>query len=171
MPRNSFTANSHSGLYQMAGGAALYCDGGSVREPQLTYNVHYSNFGICGIFGVSAISSRAEWYKDSPSQLVGSSPVLTDRGFVVTSLDALVLWARSGSLMWSTFGLASCAVEMMQAAMPRYDIERFSAAPRGSPRRLRRFRRGRGRPRRLDYSARAVRFMDRAVHGYGRPRR
>ena len=33
-----------------------------------------------------------------------------------------------------TFGLACCAVEMMQASMPRYDLERFGAAPRASPR-------------------------------------
>ena len=36
--------------------------------------------------------------------------------------------------MWMTFGLACCAVEMMQASMPRYDLERFGFAPRGSPR-------------------------------------
>jgi NADH-quinone oxidoreductase subunit B len=27
--------------------------------------------------------------------------------------------------MWMTFGLACCAVEMMQMSMPRYDAERF----------------------------------------------
>ena len=32
------------------------------------------------------------------------------------------------------FGLACCAIEMMQMAMPRYDVERFGFAPRGSPR-------------------------------------
>ena len=32
-----------------------------------------------------------------------------------------------------TFGLACCAVEMMQRSMPRYDLERFGFAPRGSP--------------------------------------
>jgi hypothetical protein len=42
--------------------------------------------------------------------------------------------ARSGSLMWMTFGLACCAIEMMQMAMPRYDAERFGFAPRASPR-------------------------------------
>ena len=55
-------------------------------------------------------------------------------GFITTSLENLVNWSRSGSLHWMTFGLACCAVEMMQTAMPRYDLERFGAAPRGSPR-------------------------------------
>jgi len=36
--------------------------------------------------------------------------------------------------MWMTFGLACCAIEMMQMAMPRYDAERFGFAPRASPR-------------------------------------
>ena len=55
-------------------------------------------------------------------------------GFITTSLDNLINWSRTGSLHWMTFGLACCAVEMMQTAMPRYDLERFGAAPRGSPR-------------------------------------
>jgi len=59
---------------------------------------------------------------------------LADKGFLVTSTDELINWARTGSLMWMTFGLACCAVEMMQAAMPRYDVERFGFAPRASPR-------------------------------------
>jgi NADH-quinone oxidoreductase subunit B len=59
---------------------------------------------------------------------------LGDKGFLVTSLEDLVKWSRTGSLMWMTFGLACCAVEMMQVSMPRYDVERFGAAPRGSPR-------------------------------------
>jgi NADH-quinone oxidoreductase subunit B len=59
---------------------------------------------------------------------------LADEGFVTAALDDVITWARTGSLMWMTFGLACCAVEMMQASMPRYDIERFGMAPRGSPR-------------------------------------
>jgi NADH-quinone oxidoreductase subunit B len=57
---------------------------------------------------------------------------LADKGFLVTSTDELINWARTGSLMWMTFGLACCAVEMMQMSMPRYDAERFGFAPRAS---------------------------------------
>ena len=35
---------------------------------------------------------------------------LSDKGFLVTSVDELINWARTGSLMWMTFGLACCAV-------------------------------------------------------------
>jgi len=62
------------------------------------------------------------------------STELADVGFVTTSTQALVTWARSGSLMFMTFGLACCAIEMMQTSMPRYDSERFGVAPRASPR-------------------------------------
>src|SRR5262245_18892925 len=62
------------------------------------------------------------------------SDQLADKGFLVTTTDELINWARTGSLMWMTFGLACCAVEMMQASMPRWDLERFGFAPRSSPR-------------------------------------
>src|SRR5579885_612834 len=64
----------------------------------------------------------------------GLSDELGDKGFLVTTTDDLINWARTGSLMWMTFGLACCAVEMMQMSMPRYDVERFGFAPRASPR-------------------------------------
>jgi NADH-quinone oxidoreductase subunit B len=57
-----------------------------------------------------------------------------DKGFFKAPADDLINWARSGSLMWMTFGLACCAIEMMHVAMPRYDTERFGVAPRASPR-------------------------------------
>ena len=62
------------------------------------------------------------------------SDALADKGFLLTTADELINWARTGSLMWMTFGLACCAIEMMQASMPRYDLERFGFAPRASPR-------------------------------------
>ncbi len=64
----------------------------------------------------------------------GVSDELADKGFLVTATDELITWARTGSLMWMQFGLACCAIEMIHTAMPRYDLERFGAAPRASPR-------------------------------------
>ena len=59
---------------------------------------------------------------------------LQDKGFLLTSTEDIINWARTGSLHWMTFGLACCAVEMMHTSMPRYDAERFGIAPRASPR-------------------------------------
>ena len=70
---------------------------------------------------------------DDPTFL-SISDELADRGFLLTTTDELINWARTGSLMWMTFGLACCAVEMMQMSMPRYDAERFGFAPRATPR-------------------------------------
>jgi NADH-quinone oxidoreductase subunit B len=46
---------------------------------------------------------------------------LQDKGFLLTSTEDIINWARTGSLHWMTFGLACCAVEMMHTSMPRYD--------------------------------------------------
>jgi len=59
---------------------------------------------------------------------------LSNKGFLTASMEDLVKWARTGSLWWMSFGLACCAVEMMHASMPHFDMERFGAAPRASPR-------------------------------------
>ena len=59
---------------------------------------------------------------------------LLNRGMVTTSLDALLNWARTGSMWPMTFGLACCAVEMMQAGAARYDLDRFGVVFRPSPR-------------------------------------
>lgn len=62
----------------------------------------------------SAVAERDPFFS-------GMSDQLADKGFLVTTTDDLINWARTGSLMWMTFGLACCAVEMMQVSMPRYD--------------------------------------------------
>ena len=59
---------------------------------------------------------------------------LQDKGFVIANVDKLVNWARTGSMWPMTFGLACCAVEMIHAYMPRYDLDRFGVVVRASPR-------------------------------------
>ncbi len=64
-----------------------------------------------------------------------SSSHETDQdGMFVTSVNALVAWARGHSMWPVSFGLACCAVEMMHAAASRYDLERFGMLFRPSPR-------------------------------------
>lgn len=57
-----------------------------------------------------------------------------EQGFMLTSVNKLIGWARSGSLWPMSFGLACCAVEMMHAAASRYDLDRFGLLFRPSPR-------------------------------------
>jgi len=59
---------------------------------------------------------------------------LSEKGYLLTSADALFDWARTGSLWPMTFGLACCAVEMIHSYMSRYDLDRFGMIPRPSPR-------------------------------------
>jgi len=81
----------------------------------------------------SGVEGGADIRGDDPF-FAGLSDHLADKGFLTAKADDLIAWARTGSLMWMTFGLACCAIEMMQAGNPRYDLERFGMAPRGSPR-------------------------------------
>ena len=62
-----------------------------------------------------------------------------DSGSVITTrvdqaVNWAVNWARSNSIWYMLFGLACCAIELMQTGGPRADFERFGSAPRPSPR-------------------------------------
>ncbi len=59
---------------------------------------------------------------------------ISNRGFLITKLEDLIGWSRANSLWPMSFGLACCAVEMMQAAASRYDMDRFGMLFRPSPR-------------------------------------
>ena len=59
---------------------------------------------------------------------------ISKNGFLITKYNDLINWARSGSLWPMSFGLACCAVEMMQSAASRYDFDRFGVVFRPSPR-------------------------------------
>jgi NADH-quinone oxidoreductase subunit B len=54
---------------------------------------------------------------------------------LITSYDRIFNWARRSSVWPLQFGLACCAIEMMAAMDPRYDLSRFGMEVfRGSPR-------------------------------------
>ena len=76
---------------------------------------------------IDTLSSKQ---KEIPEEFKDLAKDFAEKGFITTSTDNLINWARTGSLHWMTFGLACCAVEMMQTSMPRYDLERFGAAAR-----------------------------------------
>ena len=54
--------------------------------------------------------------------------------WLASKLSTTISWLKGGSLWPLTFGLACCAVEMMHAAVSRYDMDRFGILFRPSPR-------------------------------------
>lgn len=58
-----------------------------------------------------------------------------DDNILTTSVDWVFNWGRRSSLWWLQFGLACCAIEMIAASQPRFDLgERFGMLFRASPR-------------------------------------
>ena len=53
---------------------------------------------------------------------------------VTTKLDDVINWGRASSLWYLLFGLACCAIELMQTGGPRADLDRFGSVPRATPR-------------------------------------
>ena len=78
-------------------------------------------------FGLELKKVNAKSFDDLSNQV-------SSNGFLITKVKDLVNWARSGSLWPMSFGLACCAVEMMQSAASRYDFDRFGIVFRPSPR-------------------------------------
>ena len=55
--------------------------------------------------------------------------------FLLTTVDSVARWAQASSVWPLTMGLACCAIEMMTATAPEYDMARFgSEVFRASPR-------------------------------------
>ncbi len=71
---------------------------GLIRDPQ--GGAMFDPAGKAGGAGASAAYGRTDPF------FTEVSSELADRGFLVTSADELIQWARTGSLMWMTFGLA-----------------------------------------------------------------
>jgi len=82
----------------------------------------------------SVISDQMDNHEESSLMTDNRSLITGQQGFLIGKLDEIAAWAQAGSLWPLTFGLACCAIEMMQAAGARYDLDRFGMVFRGSPR-------------------------------------
>ncbi len=80
----------------------------------------------------NAAEARSGLSAETSGEVPGQS--LQKKGFLVTGVDTMMNWARTGSMWPMTFGLACCAVEMMHAGAARYDLDRFGIIFRASPR-------------------------------------
>src|ERR1700687_1558474 len=60
--------------------------------------------------------------------LINSFPEMV----LTTKADELLNWTRKSSVWWMLFGLACCAIEVMQTQGPRADVDRLGTAPRQS---------------------------------------
>jgi len=58
---------------------------------------------------------------------VGLEAKLTKDGFITTTVDAVIAWARKNSVYPMPMGTSRCAIEMIAAADPKYDISRFGS--------------------------------------------
>jgi NADH-quinone oxidoreductase subunit B len=62
--------------------------------------------------------------------LINTAPEMA----LTTTIDDFLNWTRKSSVWYMMFGLACCAIEMMQTGGPRSDLDRFGMAPRATPR-------------------------------------
>jgi NADH-quinone oxidoreductase subunit B len=58
---------------------------------------------------------------------MGLEAALTKDGYLTTTIDAIVSWARKSSVWPMPMGISCCAIEMIAAADPKYDIARFGS--------------------------------------------
>ena len=58
---------------------------------------------------------------------MGLEAKLTQDGFITTTIDSVIAWARKSSVWPMPMGISCCAIEMIAAADPKYDIARFGS--------------------------------------------
>ncbi|MEW6506850.1 MAG: NADH-quinone oxidoreductase subunit NuoB [Bacteroidota bacterium] len=58
---------------------------------------------------------------------MGLEAKLHQDGFITTTIDAIIGWARRSSVWPMPMGISCCAIEMIAAADPKYDLARFGS--------------------------------------------
>jgi len=58
---------------------------------------------------------------------MGLEANLASDGYLITKLDTVIAWCRKNSLWPMPMGISCCAIEMMSAVDPKYDMSRFGS--------------------------------------------
>jgi len=58
---------------------------------------------------------------------MGLEAKLTGDGYIITKVDSVLQWARKNSVWPMPMGISCCAIEMMSAVDPKYDMARFGS--------------------------------------------
>ena len=58
---------------------------------------------------------------------MGLEAKLASDGFLTTTIDAVIAWSRKNSIWPMPMGISCCAIEMMSAVDPKYDMSRFGS--------------------------------------------
>lgn len=58
---------------------------------------------------------------------MGLEAKLASDGYLTTKLDAVIAWSRKNSIWPMPMGISCCAIEMMSAVDPKYDMSRFGS--------------------------------------------
>ena len=129
-------------------------------QPKARFNTWYIVLAVVGVLLLQYFYAQSQQVEPIPystfERLLNEGQVksvaITDRQivgefktpqdgktrFITTRVDQainwLINWGRANSVWYMLFGLACCAIELMQTGGPRGDLERFGSAPRPSPR-------------------------------------
>src|SRR5216683_2944419 len=128
---------SLGGVARRYRGVRVLVDGGVSRHPDRRLHLRMAERGARMGMSLAPPHGPRGAMPPGPEQdllLRAATEEIQDRGYITSTVEALVGWARAGSLWPMTFGLACCAVEMMHTGASRYDLDRFGVVFRPSPR-------------------------------------
>lgn len=66
--------------------------------------------------------------------MTGQSPGALEGVVKLSTVDKFINWSRKSSLWYLLFATACCGIELMQTGASRYDLDRFGAVFRATPR-------------------------------------
>ncbi|KAK8808620.1 hypothetical protein WA158_008521 [Blastocystis sp. Blastoise] len=109
--------------------AAPLCNIAAKNSTKALTASHNFSFNNSELFGTH---QGRNYMNNTP--VTGGEKVRAGVDYALTSLDRVIGYCRAGSLFPFTFGLACCAMEMIDASSARYDFERLGMIPRATPR-------------------------------------